>query len=79
MNGVFDSHRYFGCGINLADGVTILGIEVRLDWTANSPAINPGMDVELSSDGGSNWTEVKSVSRGNTNERTDILGGPGDT
>lgn len=57
-----DKHRYYDFNLSSeipSSGATVTGIEVRLDaWTTGTPATRQ-MCVELSWDGGSSWTAVK--------------------
>jgi hypothetical protein len=79
VDGVGDSHRYYGYDFGLPGGATIQGIEVRLDWYLDSKQGKSNIDVELSWDGGSSWTNAKTTEKGEAIETTDILGGPSDT
>ena len=79
MAGVGDRHRYYGYDFGLPGGATIDGIEVRLDWYLDIEQGNSKMYVELSWDGGANWTSAKKTKNGGTSETTDTLGGPSDT
>jgi hypothetical protein len=75
-----DSHRFFNYGFTVPSGKTITGLEVRLDAKVDSPAGTPKMCVQLSWNGGSSWTTLKSTSPTlTTSEVTYILGGVTDT
>ncbi|MBN1935987.1 MAG: Ig-like domain repeat protein [Anaerolineae bacterium] len=83
-NGVFagdktERHRYYNYGLNVPTGATIYGIEVRLDWWLDSTGDTNTMGVELSWDGGSNWTSAKTDSQETTSQHTVILGSTTDT
>ncbi|MGA9350552.1 MAG: hypothetical protein WBW48_17365, partial [Anaerolineae bacterium] len=48
-------------------------------WYLDSKQGKSSIDVELSWDGGTNWTDAKTTKNGEAIETTDILGGPSDT
>ncbi|HSK87437.1 MAG TPA: hypothetical protein VK880_03730, partial [Anaerolineales bacterium] len=73
-----DKHRYYNYGINIP-GLTILGIEVRLDAKVDSTAGAPKLCVQLSWNGGSSWTSVRQTPNLTTAEQSYLLGGPADT
>jgi hypothetical protein len=73
-----DKHRYYNYGINIP-GSTILGIEVRLDAKTDSTSGSPKLCIQLSWNGGSNWTSPKQTGTLTTGEKTYILGSPSDT
>lgn len=80
INGPGDRHRFNGYNFNIPNNAIINGIQIRLDWWINSVNGSNFIDVELSWDGGLNWTQIKST----TNESTSvsnysILGAPTDT
>ena len=79
MDGAGDSHLYYAYGLELPEGATIEGIEVRLDWYLDSTQGNSKLEVQLSWDGGTSWTDAHTTKNGSTSETTDILGGPTDT
>ena len=79
IDGPGDRHLYCGYDFGLPEGATTKGIEVRLDWYVDSAAGSPRLEVELSWDGGTSWTDAKKTKNGKTIERTHILGGPTDT
>ncbi len=76
-----DRHRFYDYGFSIPTGSTINGIEVRLDAWSDLAADGTRMCVELSWDGGVNWTTQKETSPVpfTTSEQTYILGGTGDT
>lgn len=53
-----DQHLFYNYGINLPAGVTITGIEVRMDVAVSSSYGTNGFCVELSWDGGATWTST---------------------
>ncbi|HEX9333948.1 MAG TPA: DNRLRE domain-containing protein [Anaerolineales bacterium] len=73
-----DKHRYYNYGMNIP-GSTILGIEVRLDAKADSTSGSPKLCIQLSWNGGSNWTTAKQTTTLTTAEQSYILGSPSDT
>ncbi|MDD5580533.1 MAG: DUF4082 domain-containing protein [Methylobacter sp.] len=73
-----DKHIYFNYGINLPATAAINGIEVRLDARADATAGAPKMCVQLSWDGGTNWTTAKTTATLTTTEASYILGGTAD-
>lgn len=78
-----ESHRYSNYDIEdaLPDDVEIDGIEVRLDWLLDAVDGVNTIDVELSWDGGTTWTAVKSIAVDPEPiaEDTDIVGSDSDT
>jgi len=77
IDGAGDRHRYYGYNFNLPAGAVITGIETRLDWWINSNYGSNSMSVDLSWDGGNNWTSPLSTISEPTYEATSILGGAG--
>ena len=74
-----DRHRYYDYGISLPAGANVEGIEVRLDARIDSTSPSTRrMCVELSWDGGSNWTSAKTTSSLGTSEATYWLGSSSD-
>lgn len=71
-------HRFSGYHISLPAEAVTAGIEVRLDWWLNSRWGTNYMDVDLSWDGGANWTSSQRDDRETTSEHTAVLGGPND-
>ena len=72
-----DRHLFYDYNLNITPGSTIDGIEVRLDAKADSTSGGPTMCVEISWDGGTSWTAVKSTFI-TVLEATYFLGSPGD-
>jgi len=63
VNGNGDQHRYYDYGISLPAGcTTISGIVVRLDYWLQATNGTNNVRVQLSWDGGSNWTSLKTDS-----------------
>ncbi len=73
-----DRHQFYNYNINIPASAVIKGIEVRLDALADSTAGSPHICVEISSNGGSTWTAVKSTTTLATTEATYVLGNPSD-
>ena len=66
-----DRHRYYNYGISLPGGATVTGIEMRLDaWVDSTASGTRQMCVELSWNGGSSWTSVKTTPNLSTSEAT---------
>lgn len=79
-NGAGDRHIYSGYGITLPPGATITGIATRLDWWVESTSGNNSMSIELSWNGGTNWTSAKSATNESTNpSNSETEGGSSDT
>jgi large repetitive protein len=75
-----DKHVYQSFGFSVPTGVTIAGIEVRLDAKVDSTSGSPIMCVQLSWDGGTTWTTTPlSTSTLKTTNATYILGGAANT
>jgi hypothetical protein len=74
-----DSHRFYGYGVTIPAGRTVTGLEVRLDAKADSTTGTPKMCVQLSWNGGSSWTTIKSTPTLTTGELTYVLGKANDT
>ena len=70
-----DSHVYSVYGIDLPSGANVEGIEVRLDWFLSATSGSNSMDVELSWDGGTTWTDAMTDDVESTAQHTTILGG----
>lgn len=73
-----DKHQFYNYGFNIPSG-SVLGIQVRLDARADATSGAPKICVELSYNGGANWTAVKQTSNLTTSEATYILGSTSDT
>lgn len=56
-----DKHIFRDFGISLPAGVSVNGIEVHLTARADSTSRSPRMCVDLSWNGGTNWTAVKTT------------------
>ena len=74
-----DKHRFWNYGFTFPAGVTIRGLEVRVDARADSTSGSPKMCVQLSWDGGNTWTSAKSTPTLGTTMRTFLLGSATDT
>ena len=75
-----DKHHFYNYTISLPGGVTVTGIEVRLDAFVDAVGSNaPAMCVQLSWDGGTTWTTAKQTPTLTTAEATYVLGGAADT
>lgn len=76
-----DKHRFYNYGFSFPSGSgtsnVIDGIEVRLKGYANSTS-STKFCVELSWDGGTNWTDPKSVNITSTSETAYVLGASND-
>lgn len=73
--GNADRHRYYNYGFRIPPGASIQGIEVRLDWRLDSTSGTNYMEVDLSWNGGANWTSTRRDSTETTSEHTAVLGG----
>jgi hypothetical protein len=73
-----DKHRFYNYNFSLPVGVTVTGMEVRLDAFADSTSSTPRLCVQLSWDGGITWTAAKQTTRLTTSEAAYILGGASD-
>ena len=74
-----DKHRFSNYGFTFPGGVSIRGIEVRLDAKADSTSSSPKMCVQVSWDGGTTWTSTKSTPTLGTSMGTFTLGSATDT
>ena len=80
IDGAGDRHKFSGFNFNVPAGSTITGIQVRLDWWLNSINGTNNIEVELSWDGGMNWTTIKTASNESVSvNNSTVLGHPGDT
>ena len=79
IDGPGDRHLFYNYGLAPPSGSTIEGIRVRLDWWLDAVDGDNSMSVELSWDGGTNWTSAKTDTVESTTEHTGIVGGAGDT
>ncbi|MCL5675933.1 MAG: DNRLRE domain-containing protein, partial [Patescibacteria group bacterium] len=57
-----DRHIFYNYNLSIPAGATVNGIEVRQDLKTNSLSRSPFTCVQLSWDGGTNWTAVKQTS-----------------
>jgi hypothetical protein len=74
-----DKHRFYNYGLTLPAGVSIRGIEVRLDARVDSTSGSPKMCVQVSWNGGTTWTSPKSTTTLSTWMGTFTLGSATDT
>jgi hypothetical protein len=74
QGGLGDSHLFYNFGLGVPLDATVKGIQVRLDWSLDSDIGTSWMDVELSWNGGSNWTSPISDEIKTTVEHTAYLG-----
>ena len=74
-----DQHKFLNYGFTIPAGVTIRGIEVRLDAFASSTSGSPKICVQLSWNGGTTWTTLKPSANLTTSMATYILGSATDT
>ncbi|MDP3769090.1 MAG: hypothetical protein Q8S13_13835 [Dehalococcoidia bacterium] len=74
-----DRHQFYNYGFSVPAGSTINGIELRLDAWADGTGGSPFMCAELSWDGGTTWTAVKTSPTLTTSQATYILGTASDT
>jgi len=79
VDGPGDRHVYYNYGLAPPSGSTIEGLRVRLDWWLDAVDADNSMSVELSWDGGTNWTSAKTDTVESAAEHTGIVGGAGDT
>ena len=74
-----DRHRYYGYGIAIPAGcTTIAGIEVRLDYWLKNNGGNNRIRVQLSWNGGNNWTTRKTDTSEPQSETAVTFGGSND-
>jgi predicted ribosomally synthesized peptide with SipW-like signal peptide len=79
-NAANDRHRFQGFAFGLPGSVTsVSGIEIRIDEGLNNNGGTSNLCVELSWDGGSNWTAAKTVTMSGAAEATYLLGGTADS
>lgn len=69
-----DAHQFYNYGFTIPSGVTVVGIEVRLDTKVDSTTGSPKMCVQLSWDGGTTWTTGKLTPVLSVNETGYVLG-----
>lgn len=70
------THSYSDANLGVAGGVTIDGVEVRIEVSGTTAAGTIG--VQLSWDGGTSWTSSKSTPTLTTSDVVVTLGGPAD-
>jgi hypothetical protein len=75
------SHVYRNYGFNVPENAIIDGIEVRLDWWLDQVQGSNSIRVDLSWDGGSNWTgyQIANTRLASDGNPTDVEGGTADT
>ena len=74
-----DSHQFFDYHLDLPAGATISGIEIRLDALVDSSDGSPVMCVQLSWDGGGQWSAFQSTPVLSVDENSYFLGGESDS
>lgn len=75
-----DRHLFYNYNFSVTSGSTISGLEVRLDnMVDDTSGTDPAMCLELSWDGGTNWTVANATGILSTFENTLFLGSPTDT
>jgi hypothetical protein len=79
-NAANDRHRFQGFAFGLPGSVSsVSGIEIRIDEALNNNGGTSNLCVELSWDGGTNWTAAKTVTLSGAAEATYLFGGVADT
>ncbi|HLQ47353.1 MAG TPA: hypothetical protein VK233_00130 [Candidatus Dormibacteraeota bacterium] len=79
-NAANDRHRFQGFAFGLPGVVTsVAGIEIRIDEALNNNGGTSNLCVELSWDGGTNWTAAKTIALSGAAEATYLAGGVADT
>ena len=79
-NAANDRHRFQGFAFGLPGAVTsVSGIEIRIDEALNNNGGTSNLCVELSWDGGTNWTAAKTIALSGAAEVTYLTGGVADT
>ena len=73
-----DSHQFFGYRLDLPAGATISGIEIQLDALVDSNDGSPVMCVQLSWNGGEQWSALQSTPVLSVDENSYFLGGASD-
>ncbi len=71
-------HRYYNYGLSVPAEAVTVGIEVRLDWWLSATDGTNYMAVDLSWNGGSNWTSAKQTTSEPTSQQSVVLGGAAD-
>ena len=79
-NAANDRHRFQGFAFGLPGSVSsVSGIEIRIDEALNNNGGTSNLCVELSWDGGTNWTAAQTVTLSGAAEATYFFGGTADT
>ena len=74
-----DRHRFWDFSLGVPGTATVQGIALRADVGLNNNSGTATLCAQLSWDGGTNWTGLKSVAVTNVAETTYTLGGASDT
>jgi hypothetical protein len=74
-----DRHRFWDFSLGVPGTATIQGIALRADMGLNNNSGTSTLCAQLSWDGGTNWTALKSVAITSVGEATYTLGGAADT
>lgn len=74
-----DNHHFYNFNLDVPSGVTVTGIETRLDAWVDSTAGNPRVCVQFSWNNGASWSEAFIMPITSTSEETYLLGGPTET
>lgn len=74
-----DSHLFYGFDFGLPAGAVVTGLEVQLEAKVDGLARYQQMCVQLSWDGGLNWTTLKTTPSLTTSDALYLLGGTNDT
>jgi len=79
--GLDNQAVFWGYAFNVPGRAIIQGIEVRLDWWLDGTVGANYLDVDLSWDGGNQWTSVQQATTesGSDGNPTDVLGADDDT
>ncbi len=74
-----DRHKYYNYNISVPAGVTIQGLQLRLDAKTDSTVGAPKICASVSWDNGTTWSAWKNTANLTTNEASYFLGGTSDT
>jgi hypothetical protein len=74
-----DRHNFYNYNFSIPTGAIIQGIQVRLDAKVDATSGSPKIYVQLSWDGGVNWTTALVTATLTKNEVTYTLGGTANT
>ena len=74
-----DRQDWYNFGLNLPAGSLIEGIEVSVEASSGTAATSVSADIDLSWNGGTNFTSVKTATRNATADSTTAHGGAADT